>query len=172
MVSIAVKRMEDAMATARRKQERSGDDSLHDADFHAWTQQQAALIRERRIGELDLDNILEEIESLGRTERSELVDRLELLIRHLLKWQVQPDRRSRNWLATIVEQRRRIPRHLRQNPSLTSFLAEALELAFGDAIAIAVAETGLDRALFPATLPYTFEQLMDPDFLPGPTRDA
>lgn len=159
------------MATAYRKPDVQSPDlrnaGLYESDFHAWTETQAALIRAGRVGELDLPNILEEIESLGRGERRELVNRLTVLITHLLKWQFQPKRRSRSWLGTIVEQRRRIARHVRENPSLGPFLREAMDLAFEDAVAIAAAETGLDRSLFPASLPFTFDQLVDPDFLPG-----
>ena len=89
------------MATAYRKPDVQSPDlrneGLYEADFHAWTETQAALIRAGRVGELDLPNILEEIESLGRGERRELVNRLTVLIAHLLKWQVQSQFRSRSW---------------------------------------------------------------------------
>jgi hypothetical protein len=97
----------------RQPKVRSG---LYDRDFYAWTQQQVALIREGRWEEIDRANLLEEIESLGKQQRQELRNRLGVLIGHLLKWQYQPQNRSRSWLSTIRLQRLDIVGHLEKLP--------------------------------------------------------
>ncbi len=75
--------------------------SLYDKDFYAWTQEQAQLLRHHQWSQLDLPNVIEEIESLGKQQRQELRNRLSILIGHLLKWEHQSQQRSRSWLATI-----------------------------------------------------------------------
>ncbi|MBT9097717.1 DUF29 domain-containing protein [Methylovulum psychrotolerans] len=91
-------------------------------DFYSWTQQQAALLKSRQFSELDLANLIEEIESLGRSEKRELENRLTALLLHLLKWQCQPARRSRSWELSIDEQRVKFLRVLKDNPGLKSRL--------------------------------------------------
>jgi hypothetical protein len=92
--------------------------SLYDKDFYAWTQEQAALVRSDKVHELDLDNVAEEIESLGKSEWRALGSRLDVLVRHLLKWRYQSVRRSPSLQSTIWTQRRVIQRLLRLSPSL------------------------------------------------------
>lgn len=110
---------------------------------------------------------LEEIEALGRQERRELLHRLGILVGHLLKWQLQPHLRGKSWRATITEQRRQIQRLLKDSPSLKPDLSAALQEAHQDGILLVVRETPLSEADLPAQCPYTFEQVMDPDFYPG-----
>jgi hypothetical protein len=81
----------------------SNSRSIYQVDFYAWTQKQAALLREGRFNDLDVENLVEEIESLGRSEKRELESRLKVLLIHLLKWQYQANKRDQhghNWLAT------------------------------------------------------------------------
>jgi hypothetical protein len=94
--------------------------SLYNQDFYAWTQQQAKALEQKLVVELDWQHLQEEIQSLGRQEYRELISRLGVLIGHLLKWEYQPEQRSRSWFLTIREQRRAIQRHLRQ---IDSYLA-------------------------------------------------
>ncbi len=145
-----------------------GGTDTYEGDFHAWAAAQAALLRAGRFSELDARHIAEEIEALGRRERRELENRLAVLLLHLLKWSCQPERQGRSWLLTIEEQRRRLARHLRDNPSLRAVQDEALADAYGDAVLRAELETGLLRDMFPWTCPYSFEQVMDNEFWPGP----
>jgi len=146
--------------------------SLYDQDFYAWANEQARLLRAGNLSEADIDHIAEEIESMGKTEKRELVSRLTVLLLHLLKWQFQPERRGASWEATILVQRRALVRHLADNPSLKSTLATALEDAYGDAVIEAAAETGLSRKIFPTEHPWTFGQIMSDDFWPDPVADA
>jgi uncharacterized protein DUF29 len=91
---------------------------LHKDDFYAWSAEQAALLRSGNVSAIDAANIAEELEDMAGNKRDQLINRLGILLAHLLKWRFQPQRRGRNWAATIREQRRRIDRLLRQNPSI------------------------------------------------------
>jgi hypothetical protein len=140
--------------------------SLYDQDFFAWANQQARLLRAGKLAEADIDHIAEEIESMGRAEKRELISRLSVLLSHLLKWQYQPARRGASWEVTIRNQRRALADHLDDNSSLKARVAEAVARAYEDARGEAYAETGLPEAVFPLTCVWTFEQIMAPDFWP------
>lgn len=134
-------------------------------DYYRWTQEQAQLLREHRLGEIDLANIIEEIASMGASERGEFAHRLEVLLLHLLKWHYQADYPyRRSWQLTIVEQRKRIAVRLRKSPSLKRFVAEELRDAYDVAKTAAERETGLPESTFPTDCPWTFEQMMNPEF--------
>jgi hypothetical protein len=135
-------------------------------DFYGWTQEQAKLLREHRIEELDLENLLEEIESMGKSEKRELESRIELLLMHLLKWYYQPNFQGKSWELTIREQRAKCARHLMENPSLKGKLNEVFEYAYEDARMWAARETGLSLDTFPESCPWAFEQVIDPAFFP------
>ncbi|MBK1989645.1 DUF29 domain-containing protein [Sphaerospermopsis aphanizomenoides BCCUSP55] len=138
---------------------------LYETDFYAWTLEQAKLLKQGQLNQLDIVNLIEEIESLGKREKQELRNRLGILIGHLLKWQYQSDKRSNSWKATIREQRRRIKEHLEENPSLKSYLSAAIVLAYQDGVDLAIQETNLPDTTFPIENPYSINQIIDPDFL-------
>lgn len=140
--------------------------NLYETDIHAWTRQTAELLRQRRFQELDVEHLVEELETMGRRDRQELVSRLKILLGHLLKWQHQPAHRSSSWRGSILEQRLRIRDVLQNAPSLRPFLAEAAARAYGDGAHLASKETGLARSHFPDALPYELEALLDDDWLP------
>jgi hypothetical protein len=140
---------------------------LYETDFYAWTQAQANLMRQGVWDQLDVANLVEEIESLGKQERRELVNRLGVLLGHLLKWEFQPEQRSKSWFATIREQRRRIDRLIRQNPSLKTYRLDALTEAYPDGVDLTVRETPLRYRDLPQDCPYTLEQVIDSSFFPG-----
>lgn len=139
---------------------------LYEQDFFAWANEQAALLRSGKMAAADFDNIAEEIESMGRSEQRELESRLTILLLHLLKWRFQPSLRGNSWRYSIMEQRRKIERHLRQNASLRAKLAETIADSYGDAIIEAARETGLDATTFTPECPWSFDQMMDPDLWP------
>ena len=140
--------------------------TLYERDFYAWANEQAALLRAGKLGDADIGNIAEEIESMGRSEKRELESRFTVLLSHLLKWQFQPERRGKSWRVTIEQQRRQLAKHLRENPSLKSAVGETVLSAYEDARIEAEKETDLDREVFPLDCPYTLDQLMDLTFLP------
>jgi Domain of unknown function DUF29 len=147
-------------------QSQSSLTSLYETDFYAWTQEQAKLLRDQQWDHVDLENIIEEIESLGRQERSELRNRLTVLLGHLLKWQFQPDMRSRSWQLTIQEQRLQILDHIQENPSLKPYVAEAMQKAYRRSVLVAANETSLGIEVFPEVCPYGFEEAIDDSFFP------
>lgn len=142
---------------------------LYERDFYSWTQKQADLIREGRLAELDLDNILEELESMGRSDYRVLQSRLTVLFTHLLKWHFQPEKRKQgsSWERTIKEQRKQIGRLLLDCPGLKSKLDAMLPVAYERALEDAHDETDLPVSLFPKQCPWSFQQTMDKNFWPS-----
>ena len=140
--------------------------ALYDEDFYAWSNQQAALLRAGRFSAADVERIAEEIESMGKTEKRELVSRLKILLLHLLKWQFQPRRRGASGQASIRIQRLELAAHLVDNPSLKATIAASMAAAYSIAIIAAAQETALPEAVFPVESPYVLAQLMDRDFWP------
>jgi hypothetical protein len=140
--------------------------SLHDSDFYAWSLEQAALLRAGRVGEADLAAIAEEIESMGKTEKRELVSRLTVLLLHLLKWRHQPSHRGKSWRLTIANARDDITDHLEDNPSLKAMLDSAMEQAYRTARRKAAIETEFDEDDFPARCQWSFAEAMDEGFWP------
>ena len=155
----------------RSKTSQKQVNSLYDQDFYAWTQEQVSLLHNRQWSQLDLLNLIEEIESLGRQERRELINRLSVLIGHLLKWQYQPQQRTRSWVATIAIQRLDITKLIEESPSLKPDLEEALQQAYLKAINLAVEETSLPKRTFPAACPYSFVEILGDRFYPGEPSD-
>lgn len=140
--------------------------NLYETDFYAWANEQAALLRAGKLSAADIEHIAEEIESMGKTEKRELLSRLTVLLLHLLKWRYQPARRGVSWEASIRNQRLDITDHLADNPSLKSRLHETLASAYVRARNSAAAETGLSETTFPAECPWSFDQIMDAGFWP------
>jgi len=141
--------------------------NLYATDFYAWTFEQASLLRQQQWSQLDLGNLIEEIESLGKQQRQELRNRLRVLIGHLLKWEYQPQHRSRSWLVTIRIQRMDVSELLDENPSLKPYLEEAFQKAYAKGVLLAVGETELPKRTFPADCPYSLTEILDDSFYPG-----
>jgi Domain of unknown function DUF29 len=141
-------------------------DSLYETDFVAWTEQTVQLIRARQFEQVDWENVIEEIESLGRSDRRELKSRLEVLLQHLLKWKYQPNLQSGSWRNTIDEQRNRITDLLQESLSLKSYPEEVLTECYRRGRKAASNETELPLDMFPIECPYTITQVLDAEFLP------
>jgi hypothetical protein len=141
-------------------------DNLYDQDFYAWTQQQGALLRSGKVQDLDLANLAEEIESLGRSERKELRSFLEGLVLHLLQWRYQPTYQGRSWRDSIDENRACIPEVLQETPSLRPQLPVLLQECYPRARRKAARQTRLPSETFPQACPWTLEQILDADFWP------
>ena len=142
--------------------------TVYELDFHAWANEQAALLRAGRLSDIDASHIAEEIEALARSERREFTNRLSVLLLHLLKWSYQPERRGRSWELTIKEQRRQLARHFKNSPSLSPWIDEAMADAYGDAVLRAELEMNLLRDMLPWSCPYRFEQAISEAFWPDP----
>lgn len=138
----------------------------YNQDFYGWTQEQAALLRAGRLTDLDVENLIEEIETMGRSEKRELESRLTILMLHLLKWQYQEARRGRSWQLSIDEQRIQFQKTLKENPGLKPLLEQIISDAYELAVLQASRETKISKGIFPAECPWTLDQLSDKNYFP------
>jgi Domain of unknown function DUF29 len=140
--------------------------SLYDRDFVGWTEQVVEALRRGDWAALDVANLIEEVEALGKSDRRAIKSRLEVLLMHLLKWQFQPEQRSRSWQATILEQRLRIAEILEDSPSLKNYWPTVVDAAYDGARKLAAIETGLAVEQFPVGCEYSIGQMLDETYLP------
>ena len=138
----------------------------YNTDFYAWTAHNANMIRKGNFSEVDRENIAEEIESMGKRDRRQLINRLAVLISHLLKWQYQPMRRSNSWELTIKEQRNKVFELLEDSPSLKHELELRQNTAYRNAVFMAAKQTGLGVSNFSEDCQFTIEQCLDAQFFP------
>jgi hypothetical protein len=138
----------------------------YEEDFYAWLMKNADLIRKGRFSEVDAENVAEELESMGRSEKRELMSRLTVLLTHLLKWRFQSAKRSRSWRNTLIIQRDELVDLLEESPSLRSELDLKIEKAYEKAKFVTEDETGIDSTQFPPNCPFSFEQIIDTHFFP------
>jgi hypothetical protein len=148
-------------------QENSMTSVTYESDFYGWIQQQAGLLKNGQFNALDLANIIEEIESMGRSEKRELQSRLAVLLQHLLKWQYQSSRKGRSWQLSIDEQRLQFLEVLNENPSLKPHLQTILNDAYRLAVVKAAKETRLEKKVFPTQCPWTLQKISDMEFYPN-----
>lgn len=138
----------------------------YDQDFHAWLLDSSRSMRERRWDQLDVEHLVDELEAMAKSEKRELLNRLSVLLMHLLKWQYQAPKRTRSWRNTITTQRMDLLDLLDDSPSLRPYLTEKLAAAYTKAKIKAENETGIDQQRFPCDCPYTVEQILAQDYLP------
>lgn len=133
----------------------------YDRDLYTWAVEQAALLRAGKIAEADALNIAEELDDVGNEQYDKLESALRLILLHLLKWDHQPEKRSRSWYGSIAVQRRHVHRVLRKNPGLKPHIGEAVADAYADARVEAGVETDLDEKSFPKKCPYAWDEIME-----------
>ncbi|MEH2299858.1 MAG: DUF29 domain-containing protein [Nostoc sp.] len=136
------------------------DKNLYEQDFYLWTQTIAQQLKENNFHEIDIPNLIEEIESMGRSEKRELKNRLIVLLMHLLKWQYQPEKRSESWRSTISKQRICIETLLEDSPSLQPLLTEVFEDCYQKARLRASDETGIKLNFYPKESPFRLEETL------------
>ena len=142
-------------------------DTTYAKDFNLWVQQTARLLREHRWQDIDLENLVEEIEDLGKSEKRGITSQLTRLLLHLLKWQYQPQRRSDSWLDSITDARLQIELALKDSPSLNVYPSDQLSRSYQKARYSASKQTGLAVSTFPEECPYLLENILSEDWLPG-----
>lgn len=140
----------------------------YDADVHGWALDQARLLRARRLGSIDIANVADEIEDVARREFQALESNLAIILEHMLKWDHQPERRSRSWASSIREHRRRVSRAFKDSPSLSTRREEALLRAYQDACDRASSDTNLPLSTFAETNPYTWTEIVERPFVYDP----
>ena len=138
----------------------------YDKDFYAWALGNASLLRQGSLSEIDIENIAEELESMGKSEKRELLNRLAVLMAHLIKWMYQVQRRGKSWELTIKEQRFEIADLLADSPSLKSELEKQMAHAYQKALILAEKETGLPKKTFGKECPFSLKQLLNQKYLP------
>jgi Domain of unknown function DUF29 len=147
---------------------------LYDGDYYAWIQEQVSALRLRRIEEVDWDNVAEEIEDLGKSERWSFQGPLESLTEHLLKLAythgMARARNQRLWEGTAKLARLKIRRRLTESPSLRGKIADLFESAYRSGRIRALATTKPSETSLPTDPPWSLEQIMDDSFIPGPVR--
>lgn len=141
--------------------------SLYEIDYVKWIETTVEQLRQHNYDAIDWENLIDEVESMARSDRRSLKSNLVVILTHLLKWQFQSERRSNSWKASIAKHRRRVRDLLKDSPSLKPFLEEVFAKCYEDAIELASIETGLPAATFPRSCPYTSEQVLEAGFLPG-----
>ncbi|MBD2743155.1 DUF29 domain-containing protein [Coleofasciculus sp. FACHB-1120] len=140
--------------------------SLYETDYLKWIQTTVEKLRVGDYPNIEWENLIEEIEDMGRSERRSLKSNLIIVLTHLLKWQFQPEFRSGSWKGSIVEHRRRIREALKDSPSLKPYLEEVFVKCYLDAVEQASAETELPLETFPQLCPYTSTEVLNSKFLP------
>lgn len=143
----------------------NSQDNLYDQDYYLWLSNTAKLLKTKRFAQLDLENLIEEIESLGKSEKRAITSNLIIIILHLLKWRYQPEKRSNSWKSSIREHRRRIQRLLTDSPSLKNYLPEILTDCYLAAKKQASDETGLSMIAFPEESPFSLTECLEENFL-------
>lgn len=140
--------------------------TLYEADYLRWIETTVEKLRSQNYAEVDWENLIEEIEDVGRSERRSLESNLIVILLHLLKWQYQPNRSSGSWEGSMIEHRRRIKKAVKESPSLKPYLESIFAECYTEALKQAKAETGLALETFPIECPYELAEVMDDDFLP------
>ena len=142
-----------------------GIDNLYNEDYYLWLKKTAQLIREKRFTEVDADNLVEEIEDMGKSEKRALESNMVVLLLHLLKYKYQPAKRSNSWKASIREHRRRLRKAFQDSPSLKVYCEEVFAECYEDARQQASDETGLSLDTFPVKSPFTVSEVLDKKYL-------
>ena len=139
---------------------------LYEQGFFAWVEEQVGALRSGQTHRLDIENLAEESEDMGRSQRRAVKSALTIILSYLLKYRYQPDRRSNSWRATIREHRRHVRGELDDSPSLRPYTGRILDDCYQDAREAATDESGLPIVTFPAACPFALEQVLDRIFLP------
>ncbi len=140
--------------------------NLYDKDYYLWLEETVQLLREGRLTDLDIPNLIEEMKDMGRSEKNALESNLIVLLMHLLKWKYQPEKQSGSWRRSIREHRRRILKAFKNSPSLKRYFEEIFEESYQEARKQAADETELSLNIFPETCPFKVEEILDSEYLP------
>lgn len=133
--------------------------ATYETDFYLWTQQQAALLRQGLLSDVDIENIAEEIESMGKSDRRTIGSHIRNILLHLLKWQYQPERQGNRWKGSINMGRNEVEDVIADSPSLKRKIPDLIASEYRRARKDAASETGLPLTTFPEQCPFTLDQI-------------
>jgi hypothetical protein len=145
----------------------SNKSHLYDQDFYLWIETTAKQLKEGKFSEIDLENLIEEIECMGRSEKKAIKSNLIVVLLHLLKYKYQPEKRSNSWKGSIREHRRRLNEAIAESPSLKPYFQEVFSQCYQDARKQASDETGLSLETFNTNSPFTADECLNEEFLPN-----
>ncbi|MGL5871605.1 MAG: DUF29 domain-containing protein [Xenococcaceae cyanobacterium] len=154
------------MVTESPKNSVTKDDNLYERDYYLWLENTAQILREQNLARLDIPNLLEEIEDMGKSEKRAVFNNLKILLMHLLKYKYQQQKRSNSWRYTITEHRQRIEAAFEDSPSLNKYFLESFDKCYQNARKLAADETGLSIDIFPVQSPFASEETLNSDYLP------
>ena len=140
--------------------------NLYETDFNLWIEQTVKQLKNGQIQDLDIENLIEEVQSMGSNDKREIKSRLIVLIMHLLKYKYQPKKKTKSWTSTIITQRNELELVLENSPSLNPFLKENISECYQKSRKNAARETKLPLTTFPLECPFTSEQIIDSDYFP------
>jgi hypothetical protein len=140
--------------------------SLYEQDFNLWIESTIELLQQKRFDELDIENLIYEVESMGNNDKKSVKSNLRILLMHLLKWQYQPDKRTNSWRTTIKEHRNRLDDDFADSPSLRIYFLEVFDECYQKARDLASSETGLSISVLPTECPFHPDLVLNSDFLP------
>ncbi|WP_019508454.1 DUF29 domain-containing protein [Pleurocapsa sp. PCC 7319] len=140
---------------------------LYNRDYYLWLKETTQLLKTKNFSQLDIENLIEELETLGRSERNKIISSLRLIYQHLLKWQYQPEKRSKSWTNTIDRERDNICDYIEDMPSLKKMLddSEIIAKGYSRGRRDAIKETGITN--LPTDCPFTMQQVLDSNYLPS-----
>ncbi|MBC5795824.1 DUF29 domain-containing protein [Sphaerospermopsis sp. LEGE 00249] len=135
--------------------------TLHETDFNLWLEQTAIFLKEGKLEQLDIENLIEEIEGMSRKEKDALESNLIRILQHLLRWKYQPEKRSPSWSYTIIEHSRRLNKAFKNSPSLKRHFDAVFDECYQEACKAAAVETQLSLTTFPESCPFTKSDVLD-----------
>ncbi|MBD2483170.1 DUF29 domain-containing protein [Planktothrix sp. FACHB-1365] len=139
--------------------------TLYEQDYYLWIEKTVEQLRQNQLQEIDIQNLIEELETMGRSEKRAIQSNLTVLLMHLLKYKYQPNKRSQSWRSTIVEHRRRLLILFKDSPSLKGYSQEIFAECYQDARQDAATETQLKISVFPDECPFNLETVLKVDYL-------
>jgi hypothetical protein len=140
--------------------------TLYEQDFNLWIEETVNLLKNRQLDQIDYENLIEEVEDLGKNQKDDLEIHLENILRNLLRWKYLISERVNDWQVGLLRNRIDIKRIVRDSPSLGQYIDSVLDECYETARLLAATQMGVDIKTFPIDLPFTKEQILDPDYLP------
>jgi len=135
--------------------------TLYETDFNLWLEEIIVLLKEKKLDQLDIENLLEEFEGMSRSEKDAIENNLIRVLQHLLKWNYQSQKRSPSWAYTIIEHSRRLNKAFKSSPSLKRHFDVVFDECYDAACKAASVETQLPLATFPKSCPFSKSEVLD-----------